>query len=244
MVRRLTAPPGAGFHRANWDLRYPPVTPVNLKPPESDLWRDPPQGPLAAPGNYRVQLARRVAGKLELLGEPQKFESRPLWTVSLGAKERAALLDFQRKTGRLQRAVLGAVKAVEEALARVSHLERALQDAPGASPKLTEELRGLKLQLTDVSEALSGDVAVARRSEPVPPSIAARLEEVVSGHWNTIGPATATHQRNYEIAAAAFAPVLARLRTLVAVELARVENEAEAAGAPWTPGRLPTFKPE
>ena len=38
-----------------------------------------------------------------------------------------------------------------------------------------------------------------------------------------------------------FGNVLAQLRTLVTVDLKRLEDSAEAAGAPWTSGRIPTW---
>ena len=244
VVRRITAPGGVGLQRASWDLRYPPLNPIDLKPRDPNPWDEPPQGPLTAPGTFHVQLARRLAGKLQPLGEPQKIEARPIYAQGLGDKERAALLQFERKTGQLQRAALGAVKAVEEAQARVAHLEKALPETTGAGPKLIEDLRALKLKLLDLNETLTGNATVSRRNEPTAPSIVDRVQEVVYGQWNTTVAATATHQRNYQIAAEAFAPLLEKLQALVGGELVRIEKEAEAAGAPWTPGRLPTFKPE
>jgi len=38
--------------------------------------------------------------------------------------------------------------------------------------------------------------------------------------------------------------VLSKLRTLVETDLAGLEAKAEAAGAPWTPGRVPRWTPE
>jgi hypothetical protein len=34
---------------------------------------------------------------------------------------------------------------------------------------------------------------------------------------------------------------LTRLRTLVETDVARLEKAMEAAGAPWTPGRIPVW---
>ena len=71
-----------------------------------------------------------------------------------------------------------------------------------------------------------------------------RVQQVVSGHWSSTSEATQTHRREYDIAAAQFGPVLEKLRTLIEVDLASVESLAEAAGAPWTPGRVPEWRPE
>jgi hypothetical protein len=35
--------------------------------------------------------------------------------------------------------------------------------------------------------------------------------------------------------------VLGKLRTLVDTDLAKLEKDMEAAGAPWTPGRVPEW---
>ncbi|HJZ11141.1 MAG TPA: glycosyl hydrolase, partial [Acidobacteriota bacterium] len=49
VVRRITGPATAGFHRVSWDLRYPPATPVQLetKSDEDDPFTPKPIGPLA-----------------------------------------------------------------------------------------------------------------------------------------------------------------------------------------------------
>jgi hypothetical protein len=46
------------------------------------------------------------------------------------------------------------------------------------------------------------------------------------------------------VAAQEFAPVLEKLRVLVETDLKALESKAEAAGAPWTQGRVPAWKAE
>ena len=244
VVRRVEGPAKAGFARVAWDLRYPPSSPTTLTPPELDPWESPPVGPLAAPGRYSVSLAKRVEGKLVPLAGPQSFEIAPLGGDTLPAPDRTKLLAFQQQTARLQRAVMGAARAIDEAQTRIDNLKVALRDAPKADPKLQDDVRALEVRLKDLKTALSGDSTVARRNEPTPPSIYARVDQVVGGHWYSTADATATHHRNYEIAAKEFAPVLAGLRTLILTDLTRLESAADAAGAPWTPGRVPDWKPE
>jgi hypothetical protein len=191
-----------------------------------------------------VSLAKRVGGVETPLGAPQPFAAIPLGTASLPPADRKALLAFEEKTGRLQRAVLGAVKAAEEAQTHIDHLKKALTDSPGADPKLSTALRAIEARLKDVQIELSGDTTRASRSEPTPPSIADRVATIVGGHWDATSAPTATHRRNYDIAAQQFAPVLSKLRTLALTDLKKLEDDAEAAGAPWTPGRVPDWKPE
>jgi len=245
VVRRLTAPAKSGFHRASWDLRYPASVPTSLAPPSTDNpFAEPPVGPMVVPGRYTVTLAQRANGVVTPLGEPQRFEAAPMGAASLPAKDRAELLAFERKTARLQRAVLGAAQAAGEAATRLSHLRKALTDTPGADPKLSDEARALETRLKDLQIELSGDETRSRRNEPTAPGIADRVATIVSGHWTSTSDATQTHRKQYDIAAAAFADLLGRLRRLMEVDLKGLEDRAESAGAPWTPGRLPRWTPE
>jgi hypothetical protein len=242
VVARVEGPVTAGIHRVAWNLRYPSPEPVKLTGDPDD---DVPGGPPVVPGAYTVRLAKRVDGKLIPLGEPQTFETVPLGIATLAAADREELLAFQQKAGRLQRAVLGANEVARETAVELQHLEKAIMETPEADPALLEEARALELRLADIQTELTGDRTISRRSEPTVPSIVRRVNRSVEAHWSSTSAATKTHQRNYEIAATAFETVLADLRQLVEVDLRRLEEELEAAGAPWTPGRgLPDWEPE
>ena len=244
VVRRVTGPTTAGFSRVAWDLRFPAFSPTSLTVRELDPWESPPEGPLAAPGSYTVRLAKRVNGIVTPLGSPRTFEATPAGAASLPAPDHAALLAFQKKTGRLQRAVLGTSSLAAEVQTRIDHLKKALTDTPNADPKLQQRLRDAETRLKDIVVALSGDATVAKRNEPTPPSIVDRVQQIVYGQWYATADATATHRRNYDIAAKQFAPVLSDLRQLVSVELKEIDDAAELAGAPWTPGRVPVWRAE
>ncbi|HEY8021256.1 MAG TPA: glycosyl hydrolase [Thermoanaerobaculia bacterium] len=244
VVRRLTGPATAGFHRVAWDLHYPSSEPVSLQPAEPSPFSDPDRGPMAAPGTYKVALAERVEGKLVPLGEPQTFAAMPLGEVGLPAAEAGKRLDFERATARLQRAVMGAVSAVAEAKTRLDSIDRALLDTPKAGADLGLEAHALRQRLADVEVALSGDTTLSSHNEPTLPAIADLVQGVVQGHWNSSGAPTQVQLDAYATARDEFAPVLATLHELVDVDLKGLEDRLEAAGAPWTPGRVPVWHPE
>lgn len=245
VVRRLSGPTGSGFHRVAWDLRYPPATPTSLTPfPMDNPFRSPPTGPMAAPATYTVSLAKRVGGELTPLGEPRSFSTTPLGTATLGTDDRAALLAFQEKTARLQRAVLGATSALDEAYERIEFLKVSLDDTPAAPIELADRARAIEGSLRDVDVELRGDSTVASRNEPVTPSILGRVGRIIWGQWTSTSAPTQTHRDAYDFAATAFDEALARLTTLIEDDLAGLEADAEAAGAPWTPGRVPTWERE
>ena len=244
VVRRLTGPVGKGLHRVAWDLRYPPSSPVNLSPPPSSPFSSAPIGPMVVPGAYSVALEKWVDGEFTELAAAQTFETVPIGTVSLAAEDRNALLAFQRKTAKLQRAVLGANKALGEAQSRIDHLRKAAMDTPSGNPEWPARLEAFENRLEDLKVELQGDSTVASRSEPTQPSILGRVGRVVSMQWTSSSAPTATQLRAYEIVAEAFGPVLEGLRALVTGDLTALEAEMEAAGAPWTPGRIPVWEAE
>ncbi len=196
---------------------------------------------MVAPGTYRVSLAKKVDGVVTPLGEPQAFAVVPLGASSLGPVDRAAVLAFSKKTARVQRAALGAVEAAKEAKTRIDHLEKALLDTPAAGPELLAEARRLRIALADLDVVLNGDSTLGKRNEPALPGLVDRVQTVVSGHWSTTTAPTATQEREVETAAAGLETALATLRS-IAKDLSALEAKAEAAGAPWTPGRIPELR--
>jgi photosystem II stability/assembly factor-like uncharacterized protein len=244
VVRRLTGPVGAGIHRVTWNLRYPAPDPTSLEPYSARTpWSREPQGPMVAPGTYTVSVAKSVRGEITPLSRPQSFETAPLGNSTLSAPDRRQALAFQQKVARLQRAVLGAVQAADEIASRIDHVAKALLETPAAAPELWDSARGLDLRLKDLLVDLEGDRTIASRSEPVPAPITDRVERIVSALWSSTSAPTETMRESYTDAAAGFATNLTALHALVA-DLRALEDILEAAGGPWTPGRLPTWQPE
>lgn len=241
VVRRLTGPTGAGFQRVAWNLAYAPTQPTQLQPRSRSEFDDSADSPLVGPGTYRVALAKRVGGRVTPLGEPQSFVVEPLANTTLPAANRAEVVAFQRRTAELQRTVLGASNALGDVQERLTLLKKALDDTPQAAPELATEVRALQARSRDLQVVFHGDATLSRRNQPTPPSLMDRVNQVVGGSWNSTSNVTTTHRRNYDIAAADFRKALDQLKA-IAADLATLEAKAEAAGAPWTPGRLPEMK--
>lgn len=239
VVRRITGPAGKGLHRVAWDLRYPPVDPTILDEPERESWEYAPQGPLVVPGTFTATLAKQVDGALTPLAQPRTFTVESLNLSTLPEKDKASLLAYQKKAGELQRAMMGASAAAEEALERLSFIRKALIDTPRADASLLQQARSIETGIRDALRALTGDRTIGRRSEASLPSLMDR----VSTQVGSTGPITKTVLRDYEIAADGFGPVLEALRGLIDRDLRSLATPMEAAGAPWTPGRpLPVWK--
>jgi hypothetical protein len=247
VVRRLTGPVTAGVHRVAWDLRFPASAPSSLKPgptPVENPFYDAPAGPLAVPGTYTVSFEKRADGVLTAFGEGQAFPVESLGFQTLKAPDAGELLAFQRKTARLQRAVLGAIETAQEAQERLKVAKKAIDDTPGAVPALGAEARRIEKALGDLMVGLRGDRVMSARNEPTSMSTADRVEAIVGTHWSATVAPTGTSREAYAIAAEAFEKQLASLRTLVETDLRTLEGAMEKAGAPFTPGRVPTWSKE
>jgi photosystem II stability/assembly factor-like uncharacterized protein len=244
VVRRITGPRDKGPHRVAWDLRYPSSEPTQLEPPpDRPSWWRPPTGPLALPGTYTVALAQEIDGETTALAGPESFEVVPLDLATFRAEDRAEVLAFRRKLARLQRAVQGANRACDELQSRIAHAHKALLDTPEADVGMLAEVQRLQQRLNDLRVDLRGDETKRKREEPQPPSISARVGEVVRNQWSVTSPPTGTQRDAYEHAGAEFAQALAELRALEA-DLTVLEEKLEASGGPWTPGRIPDWKME
>jgi len=151
------------------------------------------------------------------------------------------VLAFQKKASRLQKAVMGAARADADALVRVQHIRKALDEIDGPDPKLVAQVNAVDKELRDIDEALNGDLILRGHQEPSPPSLLDRVNTAVNGLTTTSAP-TATHTESLAIAERQTVPLLGRLHKAIEVDLAAIEKQLNAAGAPWTPGRIPEWK--
>ena len=162
--------------------------------------------------------------------------------AGLSADDRAAQEQFLRKVTRLYRAVSGALHTSEDVESRLKAMREAMREAPAAEKQLGSVADGLEQRNREILRALRGDVEIAKQSEPVASSIYDRVNSVMEGERFSLAKPTQSHTDSYTIAAAEFAEQLGRLRTLVEIDLSKLEKDMEAAGAPWTPGRVPAWQ--
>lgn len=240
VIRHLSGPTGKGFHRVAWNLRYPAATPPTAGPRRGDNEDDDNDGggPMVVPGEYTVTLAKRVGGVTAPLAGPISVNVKTFNLATLPAEDRTALLAFQKDVAGLQRLVLGAVEASRETERRLDAIVKALKETPAAAPELTDRAVKLRQRLEDINLTLRGDRVGDRRNYPTPPSISGRVQTVVSAFWSNTSAPTGTARESYRIASEQFATVHAQLKDLVDVELKKLEEAMDQAGAPWTPGRL------
>jgi hypothetical protein len=242
VVRRVVADRKKGLHRASWDLRYPAETPVDLTPP-TDLapWEQPERGSLVSPGTYSVTLEQQLDGVVTALAPPQEFKVTALDLATLRATDLAAAQAFKAELRELRRAVSGSLAAAKAFDERIKHVRQAILDTPAADPALLTEAERLGDSLDEILVALSGDPTKTERNVFQPPSIQERVDRIAYDQYYVSSAPTTTQRDAYGWAADAFTVELGRLEQLER-GLQSLEAKIEAAGGPWTPGRLPEWR--
>lgn len=242
-LRRINAQNAPGFQRLAWDLRYPaPSLPPETPEGDEDVpFQRTSAGALVMPGQYTVKVFKKTGETTTQLGEAQTFKVVADGTSGIKAEDRVALVEFQQRVAKLYRAVSGSVRTGEELKTRMKAIRRALQETPGTE-KLLDNADKIDLQLSEFLRMVRGDTVLLARNENVPASINDRVTNIMSGERFAIQRPTQTHLDAYAVASQDFTQQLAKLHTLVDVDLKNLEKAMEAAGAPWTPGRIPEFK--
>lgn len=241
VVRRIEGAMAQGLHRVAWDLRGPAPDPVDLSPPGFRApWESAPSGPLVAPGEYRVQVFKRVRGKLGALTEPVAFTVRELDRGQFRPDSLEVHAETMQAASDLIRAVQGAGRALAELNSRVDHLKVALADTPQASTAQRQRLDVIESRLDDLAVVLNGDPVKAAANEPRPMSLSGRVGNFQWAQWNALAAVTDNQKQSLDIAREQFAEVRQGLEQ---AERDLGALEAELAGdAPWTPGRIPELE--
>ena len=231
LVRRLKGPAKKGFHRVNWDLRYPYAGAVSMEEDPDN----PPTGFLVTPGNYTVSLSKRVRGQtVELVG-PQPFTVERLRDGALPPQADAA--DFWAEIAAFDRAVTATGTTLAGLEGKIALLATATERAAGGDPdRLDAGLQAIRDEANALNNMLNGNRARNELAERTLATVRSRLGVILTGVGaSTYGP-TQTHRDQFGYAEADFTNIRARLVTLVETTIPAFEAELIAAGAPWVPG--------
>ncbi|HJZ68917.1 MAG TPA: glycosyl hydrolase, partial [Blastocatellia bacterium] len=204
----------------------------------------PPTGRLVMPGQYSVSLESRVDGKTQRLAGPVQFKVNALAAEQMNEADRSTLQQFQQKVARLDRALTGSVQTGGDVDKRLTAIRQSLRDTPGDMSALVNRADDIQNRLRDIMRALRGDNVLRRRQENTPSAINDRINQIEEEERFSTSKPTQTHIDSYNVASQQFGEQLSKLRQLVDVDLKKLEDDMEKAGAPWTPGHVPEWSPQ
>jgi hypothetical protein len=197
-------------------------------------------GSLVMPGKYTVALAKRVNGVVTDLPGSETIEV--VLETPATPEQRMAMVEFQDKLGKLQKALTATQDAATEAGTRLDSIKRAIDATPSLSPKLHEQALALQRDLDAINLALRGDTIWRAHNEGTAASISEHIQAAGAPGRGSTGAPTKTAMEQYQLGSDMLAVELPKLRKLIDTDIKALEKQLDAAGAPPTPGRLPDWK--
>ena len=235
VVRRISGPAEAGFHRVAWDLRYPTPNAVELVEPPPPDWGEPPRGLMAAPGAYQVALAVQEDGTTRMLSEPRRFEVKRLRRGALDGASPAEVAAFWRRYEEAVRDHTAMRVSLTRLAAKIERLSPVIEQSRADLLEIDPRFHALRAAVLDLDGRFAGHRAKSEVGEKAPLTVGERLFAVSRGvGQSTYGP-TPSHRRSLEIATTEMAALRNELETRQA-ELSELVRELVAAGAPWIEG--------
>jgi hypothetical protein len=86
----------------------------------------------------------------------------------MSTADHTALVEFQQKAVRLQRAATGATQAANQLKPRLAAIKRAIAETPSLPQRLNDDATALDRRTNEILRALSGDAAARRRNINTP----------------------------------------------------------------------------
>ena len=242
IVRKLKAGAKKGVNRIVWDFRYPSSNPINLNPSTDNLFQPKDVGQLVTPGSYTVTLSKYQDGVITDLHGPEKFVVKVLPGTTLPATNRPGLVEWQRKAAELQRSVQAATALLTDASVRIKHMKEAVFSVAKPHQDFVKDILALEQQHRILQQKINGDAVASRLDIDQLPSISSRLFNVIYESYSTTSDPTTTMKEQLQLAGEDFGIALAELNDLLTIQIKALEQKLEAAGAPYTPGRIPDWK--
>lgn len=228
VVRKVEGPTSSGFHRVNWDLRYPSKDVVEVE--EEGGWFG--GGFMATPGTYTVSLSKKVLGEVTQLSEPVEFEVKPLREGTLERASNKTISEFREELETFQQNISKTENKLDEQINRVNAMQTALSRASEEDTSLVRRLHEARTKLLNIRERMEGSEAKAeigeRNNYPTPTS---RLYVGYRALSSTYGP-TPMHVKTVENGKGELDTIQNDLNRFVKNVMPELEKALEAAGAP------------
>ena len=231
IARKLTSGYRTGVNRMTWSGRLADLGPVNGR-------RGPGDGIMAMPGTYSLTIYRHHNGEAVQLTEPEPFQLKALEGTTLPASNRGELVAFQKATAEFQRVFSGATSMLSDAGDKVSAMKKAVLALSNPTAEWLGELKEMEQSIADIRQEIYGDRRASTLDIDTEPSISSRLNGMAYAMYNSTSAPTQTMRDQLAIAKEAFGPVFQQIKTLMNTEIKAMEAKLEAAGAPYTPGRM------
>ncbi|MEM9525700.1 MAG: hypothetical protein AAGA31_03775 [Bacteroidota bacterium] len=230
VVRKLSKPLKKGLQRTTWDLSYASLWPVR---PGAQR-RGSRGGPLVAPGEYSVSMAKEVNGKITELAGPVSFTVKPLHTPTIAGAKPAEYVAYMKEVKAIRADMAAGEEMLDKLSEQVKAMETALAQAPVAPGKMNEALYAFQDQVEVLELQLEGSPSRGEVGEKAPPSVNTHFFAGYRGLSTTYGP-TPNQRRSLGIAREMIAEIMPKVKALME-RLPSMQQQLRDAGAPYIIG--------
>ena len=235
IVRHVTGPATAGFHRVAWDLTYPPLDAWQPRE-EGDEDEDTGPGVLVVPGTYSVSMSRLVDGVASDAGQSQDFSVVSIRTPTFEANTQEQRVIFDSQVAELIRAVEGTVLSIDEIIAEVDAIKEVLVRSRGEG-SFFEIADSIRKRLSEQRDLLADNEIEDKYNDPQVMTVQSRAFHARFVPMSSAYGPTPLQRESLAIARRTYDQVVAELDGIVNEEYAALKTALDAAKVPWTPGR-------
>ncbi len=229
VVNKIQGPATKGFHRVNWELRYPSKDVVSLEKPSGNGFSG--DGFMVTPGTYTATLSKVIRGEKTQISEADTFEVVPLQSGAVEGASNEAIVEFRENLERFQQELTQTTNTLRTQLDKVNAMQRALKRAEKEVPKLVQRLNDARLRLLELNEQMNGSEARNEIGEKNPPSPRSRLFTGYRALRTTYGP-TPMHREQLAIGVEELDTFKQKLNDFVDNVMPGLESALDEADAP------------
>lgn len=242
-IKRIVETPKKGMTRVAWNLRMEATNPVQIKKKQAGRYENVEDGFLVTAGNYFVEVILVKNGMIDKMVEKTPFSVKPLNNHTLPATDPSSLLAFRKEVAELNRSISGANKLLTETNEKISLIDHALKNYPGAPIELISEIRAIQLEMKKAERMLRGDRILAKHEFETVPSIQNRLGIVEYQLFESTTNPTQTQRDNLAIVQEEYIAFRQILDENIK-KLRAIEGKLAATPIPYTKGGTENWKEE
>ncbi len=226
VIRRVPANASKGFHRVNWDLKYPVPDIVKLNGNSEGT------GMMVAPGTYQATLYKRIDGEVTQLGESVSFEVVQMRKGALEGADPQQVAAFWRSYEASMKSSAQLNTELSNAMSKVNAMQKALNNSNAKPGDLDKRIGQLRARLLEINMQVNGNPGKNQMGAKNHPMITDRLFNIQLGvGHSTYGP-TDTSKKSLKI----INDELSQLNKQLSVakqEMERLLQSLKDSGAPW-----------
>jgi hypothetical protein len=182
-------------------------------------------------------------GISELLIPKTNFKVVGLNNQVINVKDNSELIKFRKEVSELSRSISGAEVLMREYKDKLEFLKVAITTYPNADLKLLENVRAIKLGLSDCDVLYNGDGIKASKEVETPPSFASRLGNVTYQLFESTSGVTKSQKENIKITKEEYQLFRVKLDALI-LKIKAIEQQLDASEIPYIKGKDEKWKRE